>query len=114
MKPRLNVYLSNTQEKGENDELLWGKEEWRKGKILGSLLCSTSDIEACCVMGNITFQSFWKIWIQGSKIPLTKKLQLYNATCVSIMLYNCNSWAAPKAAMDTYFTCQKTLLHKKP
>jgi hypothetical protein len=65
-----HVYLSDTQEKQENDKLLWGREEWRKGKIL----CITSDIVAHCVMGNITFQSFWKIWIQGLKIPLTKKL----------------------------------------
>jgi hypothetical protein len=58
-----HVYLSNTQEKGENDKFQWEKEEWRKFKIVGSFLCSTSDIEARCVMGNITFQSFWKIWI---------------------------------------------------
>ena len=63
-----HVYLSDTQEKGENDELLRGKEEWRNSKILGSLLCSTSDITSRCVMGNIAFQSFWKIWIRGSKI----------------------------------------------
>ena len=114
-----HVYLSDTQEKEENDKPLQGKEDWRKSKILGSLLCSSSDIEACCVMGNIAFQSFWKIWICGSKIPLTKKLQLYNATCVSIMLYNCNSWAAPKAAMDKLDACHRKHLrtitgHKWP
>ena len=107
-----HVYLSDTQEKGENDELLRGKEEWRNSKILGSLLCSTSDITSRCVMGNIAFQSFWKIWIRGSKIPLTKKLQLYNATCVSIMLYNCNSWAAPKAAMDKLDACHRKHLRR--
>jgi hypothetical protein len=145
--------------KGENGELLQGKEKWRKGKFLGFLLCNTSDIEVCYVMGNIKFQSFWKIWIRGLKIPLTKKLLLYNAKHVSIMLYNCNSWAGmnklnachhkhlhritghqwhisliPNEALykmcnttqlstkvnidglwlDTYFRCQKTLLHKKP
>ena len=114
-----HVYLSDTQEKEENDKPLRGKEDWRKSKILGSLLCSSSDIEARCVMGNIAFQSFWKIWIRGSKIPLTKKLQLYNATCVSIMLYNCNSWAAPKAAIDKLDACHRKHLrtitgHKWP
>jgi hypothetical protein len=63
-------------------------------------------------MGNIAFQSFWKIWIPGSKISMTKKLQLYNATCVSIMVYNCNSWATPKGIRDKLDACHCKHLHR--
>ncbi|XP_033111648.1 uncharacterized protein LOC117112649 [Anneissia japonica] len=73
--------------------------DWRKSKIIGSMLCSSSDITTRCIMGNIAFQSFSKIWIRRSRIPLKKKLRLY-AACVLIMMYNSNSWAAPKVAMD--------------
>lgn len=102
-----HVYLSNKQKESENDTPVRGEEKWRKSKILGSLLCSSTDIRSRCTMGNIAFQSFWKIWIRGSKIPLMKKLQLYNATCVSLMLYNCNSWAAPKASLEKLDACHR-------
>jgi hypothetical protein len=106
-----HVHLSHTQKASkkasENGILLRGDEQWRKSKILGSLLCSSSDIAARCITGNIAFQSFWKLWIRGSRIPLTKKLRLYNATCVSLMLYNCNSWAAPKAVLDKLDVCHR-------
>ncbi|KAI8479584.1 hypothetical protein Bbelb_426750 [Branchiostoma belcheri] len=102
-----HVYLADTLEKDENEQPLRGNEEWRNSKILGSLLCSSSDIAARCTMGNIAFKSLWKIWIRRSKIPLKKKLQLYNATCVSIMLYNCNSWAAPQTAIDKLDACHR-------
>ncbi|XP_078682194.1 uncharacterized protein LOC144916745 [Branchiostoma floridae x Branchiostoma belcheri] len=94
-----HVYLADKPRRGE--------EEWRKSKILGSLLCSSADIEARCIMGNIAFRSFCKIWIRRSRIPLTRKLQLYNACCVSIMLYNCNRWAAPRTVIEKLDTCHR-------
>ncbi|XP_035689837.1 uncharacterized protein LOC118425125 [Branchiostoma floridae] len=102
-----HVYLADTIEKDEDEKPLRGHEEWRKSKTLGSLLCSSADIAARCTMGNIAFRSLWKIWIRRSKIPLEKKLLLYNATCVSIMLYNCNSWAAPQTVLDKLDACHR-------
>ena len=102
-----HVYLSDNRAGDDDADPVRGYEQWRKSKILGSLLCSSSDVSARRVIGNIAFQSFWKIWIRKSKIPLSKKLRLYDATCVSIMLYNCNSWAAPKAVMDKLDACHR-------
>ena len=39
--------------------------------------------------------------------PANKDLRLYNAYCISIMLYNCNSWAAPKAMLDKLDACHR-------
>ena len=50
-----HVFLANTQEDDKEDAELRGKEKWRKSKILGSLLCSSSDITVRCIMGNIAF-----------------------------------------------------------
>ena len=66
-----HVFLSDTQETDEQGLSLRGDEEWRKSKLLGSLLCSSSDI-ARCNMGNNAFHSFWKILIRGSRLPLAK------------------------------------------
>ena len=99
------MHLSHTQEVDDDGVALCGKEKWRRSKILGSLLCSSSDITARCIKGNIAFQSYWKLWIRGSKIPLTTKIRLYDATCVSQILYNHNSWAAPKKFLDKLDAC---------
>ena len=40
-----------------------------------------------------------------SKIPMTTKIRLYDVTCVSQMLYKCNSWAAPKKFLDRLDAC---------
>ena len=60
-----HVHLSHSQEVVEDGVALRGKEKWRRSKILGSLLCSSSDITAHCIKENIAFQSYWKLWIQG-------------------------------------------------
>ena len=75
-----HVFLTNTLEDDKEDVELRGKEKWRKSEILGSLLCSSSDITARCIMESIAFHSYWKLWIRGSKIPLTTKIRLYDAT----------------------------------
>ena len=106
-----HVHLSDTQEVDEDGVALCGNDKWRRSKILGSLLCSLSDITAHCITGNISFQSYWKLWIRGSKIPLTTKIRLYDATCVSQMLYNCNSWVDPKKFLDKLDACHCRHLH---
>ena len=102
-----HVFLANTQQDDKEDAKLRGKEKWRKSKILGSLLCSSSDIPARCIMGNIAFHSYWKLWIRGSKSPLRTKIRPYDTTCVSLMLYNCNSWATPKTFLDKLDACHR-------
>ena len=44
---------------------------------------------------------------EDQKIPLTIKIRPYDATCVSRMLYNCNSWATPKTFLDKLDACHK-------
>ena len=46
-------------------------EPWCSSKLLGSLMCSVKDINRRCVLGNIAFNSFSKVWL-NSKITLEK------------------------------------------
>ena len=64
-----------------------------------------------CVLGKFSFRSFWSIWMQRPKIPLQKGLQVYRAMCVSTMLYNCSSWAAPKTILNKLDACHRRHLH---
>ena len=77
-----------------------GNETRHSSMSLWSLLCSSKDIMHCCVLGNLSLHSFWSIWMRGPKIPLQKWLQVFQAMCVSTMLYNCSSWAAPKTILN--------------
>ena len=102
-----HVYLAETTETDSNGKGLRGNESWRKNRTLGSLVCSTADITARCIQGNVAFHSLRKLWSRRTKIPLKTRLRLYNAYCVSIMLYNCNSWAVPKAMLDKLDACHR-------
>ena len=80
----------------EDGSPLRGNEERCTTKLLGSLMCSVKDIGNRCILGNIAFQSFKKVWM-NSKITLNKKLKVYEAQVVSIIMYNSSCWAAPTA-----------------
>ena len=91
------VYIAQKDEVNSDGNPVYGNEGWRTRKALGSLLCTSKDIERRCQLGNAAFATFRKLWLQGHKITIERKLKLYNAQVVSIMLYNCNSWSATKA-----------------
>ena len=76
-----------------------GDEEWRCNKTLGSLMCSVKDVKNRIFLGNVAFSKFEKVWMK-SKISVQRKIKIYEAQVVSILLYNCNSWAAPQASLN--------------
>ena len=87
-------------------------EEWRTNKVLGSLLCSTEYVRRRCQLGNVAFANYDKCWLKGPKIPLQTKLRLYDSLVVSVMLYNCNSWAVPNAALEKLDTTHRRHLRR--
>ena len=78
-----HIYLADASEANDQGAATGGNETWRSRKSLGSMLCSSTDIMHCCVLGNLSFHSFWSMWMRGPKIPLQKRLQVYQAICVS-------------------------------
>ena len=84
------VAPKGTKVVGRSDTALCGNEEWRTHKILGSLLCSEADVKARCIAGNIAFNKFKAIW-SGQNLSLDRKLAVYEAQVVSVILYNSGS-----------------------
>ena len=84
-----------------NDPRQRGSEKWRKNKTLGSLLCSRAEIQRRVNLGNAAFSKYEKLWINGKQIDEKLKIKIYEATVVSIMLYNSGTWAAPKQILET-------------
>ena len=77
-----------------------GDEPWRTNKTLGSLMCPVKDIKNRIFLGHVAFSKFDKVWLTGSKISVHRKIRIYEAQVVSILLYNCNSWAAPQTSLE--------------
>ena len=96
------VFLATKQQKGPDGKRgsLVNNEPWRSTKSLGSFLCSNRDIEERCNKGWQAFTKFEKVWVHGKKISLDRKLKLYEALVVSVMLYNANSWSAKGSMLD--------------
>ena len=82
-------------------------EEWRISKLLGSKLCSTKDILNRIQLGNVAFANFKKVWLQKDNISLDRKLLIYEAQVVSVIMYNACSWAAPKHILEKLDTCHR-------
>ena len=98
--------IADRHELMEDGSPLRGNEEWCTTKLLESLMCSVKDIGNRCILGNIAFQSFKKVWM-NSKITLDKKLKVYEAQVVSIIMYNSSCWAAPTAVLEKLDICHR-------
>ena len=96
----VRFYLAKKGDLDQQDQPLINNEPWRSNKALGSLLCSEKDIKSRCIRGDIAFKKFQKVWLMRSKISLARKLKLYEAQVVSVMMYNSNSWSASKKSLD--------------
>ena len=87
-------------------------EPWRKTKLLGSFMCSAYDIERRCISGNIAFNNYKNIWLQGKIISIQRLVQVYEAMVVSVIMYNCSSWAVPNDKLKQLDVCHRSHLRQ--
>ena len=52
------------------------------------------------------------IWIQTKRISLSRKIQIYEAQVVSVIMYGSSSWAAPKHIMEKLDICHRKHLRQ--
>ena len=107
-----HFYLADKNEFDDKGEPVKNREPWRKTVSLGSKLCSKEDIKHRCILGNSAFQKYKKVWEQGTRISLETRLNIYEATVVSVIMYNCNSWAAPKDVLSKLDVCHRKHLRQ--
>ena len=112
----LNINCSKTEfvdfhlaQKSDDDA---ENELWRKSKLLGSYMCSSYDIQRRCVLGHIAFNNYKNVWLQGKRISLHRLVQIYEAMVVSVIMYNCSSWAAPNDILCKLDVCHRSHLRQ--
>ena len=93
-----HVYLAEKGAKDDQGKPIAGNELWRKSITLGSMLCSKEDISRRICLGYAAFNKYKKAW--NNRIPLSKRLLLYEALVVSVLMYNSSCWAAPKSVLE--------------
>ena len=103
----VHFYVAGRDDVDQDGAALSGNEPWRFCKSLGSLLCSTADIQRRISLAHAAFQTYKKLWLRGTKIPLKRKLIVYDAQVTSVLLYNCSSWSAPRHVMEKLNTCHR-------
>ena len=75
-------------------------------------MCTAYDIAQRCIKGNIAFNSFKNVWLQGRRIHLSKLVKIYEAMVVSVILYNCSSWAVNKDILRKLDVCHRNHLRQ--
>ena len=93
------MYLARTGELDNDGNPLSGNEAWRKSITLGSALCSKADIQRHVNLGYAAFKNYEKKAWSG-KIPLHKRLLLYNALVVLVLIYDSSFWAVPQNVLE--------------
>ena len=101
------MYRAEPTAKDDSGQKLAGNEPWRSNKSLGSLLCTEKDIARRRILAHAAFSKFKKVWLTGKKISLDRKLRLYDAQVVSVLLYNCNSWSPYKSTLEKIETLHR-------
>ena len=76
-------------------------------------MCNEKDIKHRCIVGNVAFRKFENVWLKKTKISVDRKLKIYEAQIVSIIMimYNCNSWAAPATSFKYLDVTHRRHLH---
>ena len=75
-------------------------------------MCSIYDIERRCISGHIAFNNYKNIWLQGKTISTRRLVQVYEAMVVSVIMYNCSSWAVPKNTLHKLDVCHRSHLRQ--
>eukprot|EP00117_Sycon_ciliatum_P007131 scpid85535/ scgid10364/ len=74
---------------------------WKKSKQLGTLLGEEEDMNHRINKASKAFGQLYSVWLRRSNISESRRLRLYNALIVPILLYNCEVWGLTAASLST-------------
>ena len=63
-------------------------------------MCSKMDIDNKINLANVACNKFSKIWTKGKKVSSETKIKVYESTVVSVLTYNCGTWAVLKETLE--------------
>jgi hypothetical protein len=113
LPPQLKIYnLGVNESKTEDYDIsTTSPEEWKKCRLLGSLLDTEADINKRKSLAIAAYKKKEKIF-KSTKISLRTKIRVFNAYITPIFLYNSELWTLTKSKEKKIDAFQRSLLRK--
>ena len=70
--------------------------EWRSVKQLGSLIGEAEDIERRIDLASQACDRFRSVWLRRQRVSEKRRIRLYDALVLPVLLFNCGSWGLRK------------------
>ena len=88
------------EQKTEWVEFMKSDTEWRSVKQLGSLLGEAEEIERRIDLASQAYGRFHSLWLRRQRVSEKRRIRLYNALVLPVLLYNCGTWGPTKAMLE--------------
>ena len=82
-----------------------------KFKKLGLILAMKEEIRNRNALSMAAMNKLWKLW-KKKKLTLKKKVRLFNAYILPILLYNCGTWSLTKTNESALNSFHRSLLRR--
>ena len=93
-------HLNVNEQKTEWVKFVKSDTEWRSVKQLGSLLGEAEDIERRIELASQAYGRFHSLWLRRQRVSEKRRIRLYNALVLPVLLYNCGTWGPTKAMLE--------------
>ena len=77
------------------------KNEWKNVRKLGNLINEEEDIKRRKILAQNAFRDLLNIWYRQNLISERKRICLYEALVLPILLYNCGTWGLTKKNLES-------------
>ena len=77
------------------------QEDWKSTRKLGSLLGDKEDIDKRKILAIAAFKRMHSIFIRRNKISEGRRIRLYNAIVLPVLLYNCSTWSLTEKELNS-------------
>ena len=69
-------------------------DSWRSSRQLGSLIGDGEDLERRKDLASSAYCRMYSLWLRRGKVSERRRIRLYNALVLCILLYNCGAWGS--------------------
>ena len=75
-------------------------------------MCSTKDLDRRIILAEAAFGRLWSLWLRPQRVSLKRRLRLYEALVISVLMYNASCWAVPATQLKRVDTMQRRHLRR--
>ena len=93
--------LTVNETKTEFLHLTSTSDSWRSSRQLGSLIGDSEDLERRKDLASSAYGRMYSLWLRRGKVSEQRRIRLYNALVLPVLLYNCGAWGLTAAQAES-------------